>query len=264
MRPPRGLQLFQLRPLKSAATALPTKVEKLEAHASHLLDAFIALRERYALLEPMLFHEAVPRLRGSREQARGFKILRHSLFLSTCQDIAKLSLDTDPRTPSIRNLMLGLGDPAARDELRERFSNWHVPLAEEETDPQIVEALRQLDLRETAENRSRFDQTYLEAITKYSELSSSAAVEACRTVRDKISAHTEVRFVADKYKLVDIAELGLKWGDLRTTIDLMQIMVANLGLLIRNAGFAWDMLDDQLKKASAGFWLPNSAGSAPR
>ena len=160
--------------------------------------------------------------------------------------------------------MLGLGDPAARDELRERFSNWHVPPAEEETDPQIVEALRQLDLRETAENRSRFDRTYLEAITKYAELSSSAAVEACRTVRDKISAHTEVRFVADKYKLVDIAELGLKWGDLRTTIDLMQTMVANLGLLIRNAGFAWDMLDEQLKKASAGFWLPNSAGSAPR
>lgn len=160
--------------------------------------------------------------------------------------------------------MLGLEDPAAHHELRERFSNWHVPLVEEETDPQIVEALRQLDLRETAENRVRFDQTYAEAIAKYAELSTSATVEACLTVRDKVSAHTEVRFVVDRYKLVDIADLGLKWGDLRTTIDLMQTMVANLGLLIRNAGFAWDMLDDQLKKASAGFWLPDVARSTPR
>lgn len=154
--------------------------------------------------------------------------------------------------------MLGLEDPAAHHELRERFSNWHVPLIEEETDPQIVAALRQLDLREAAENRNRFDQTYADAVEKYAELSASSAVNACRTVRDKVSAHTEVRFVADKYKLVDIADLGLKWGDLRTTIDRMQTLVANLGLLIRNAGFAWDMLDEQLQRASAGFWLPDT------
>jgi hypothetical protein len=237
---------------------MPSKVEKLEAHASHLLDAFIALRERYALLEPMLFHEAVPRLRGSHKQARGFKILRHSLFLSTCQDIAKLSLDADPRTPSIRNLVHGLEDPVARDELRERFSNWHAPLIEEETDPQIIEALGQMDLRETAENRIRFDQTYAETVVKYADLSANASVEACRTVRDKVSAHTEVRYVADKYRLIDIADLGMKWGDLGTTIGQMQALVANLGLLIRNAGFAWDMLDDQLQTASTEFWLPDA------
>lgn len=238
---------------------MPSKVDKLEAHASHLLDAFIALRERYALLEPMLFDEAVPRLCGSHKQALGFKILRHSLFLSTCQDIAKLSLDSDPRTPSIRNLVLGLEDAAARHELRERFSNWHAPLIEEEADPQIIEALRQMDLRETVENRIRFDQTYEETVSKYAELSADSSVEACLTVRDKVSAHTEVRFVADKYQLVDIAELGMKWGDLRTTIGKMQALVANLGLLIRNAGFAWDMLDDQLQRASSGFWLPDAA-----
>lgn len=41
---------------------MPTQIQKIEAHASHLLDAFITLRERYALLDPMLFDPDVPRL----------------------------------------------------------------------------------------------------------------------------------------------------------------------------------------------------------
>jgi len=74
------------------------------------------------------------------------------------------------------------------------------------------------------------------------------------TIRDKISAHTEVRYVADKYQFVDIASLGIKWGDMRADIETMQRLVELVGLLIRNAGFAWDMLDEQLETASAAFW----------
>ena len=79
---------------------MPTQIERLEAHAAHLLDAFIQLRERYALLEPMLFGETVSK-GGSGKQGRGFSILKHSLFLSCSQDIAKLTLDDDNRTPSL-------------------------------------------------------------------------------------------------------------------------------------------------------------------
>ena len=64
---------------------MPTQIKKLEAHASHLLDAFIRLRERYSLLDPMLFDPDVPKARGSGIQARGFLTLRHSLFLSCAQ-----------------------------------------------------------------------------------------------------------------------------------------------------------------------------------
>ena len=235
---------------------MPTKIEKLEAHASHLLDAFIALQERYALLEPMLFNVDVPRIRGSFKQARGFMILRHSLFLSTCQDIAKLTRDTDPRTPSISNLLRALENPTVHEYLRERYSNWHVPLVEAETDPQIVEAIRHLELNETAENRIRFDKVFEESKAKFGMLLTSSAIEACHSIRDKLSAHTEVRYVADKYELLDISKLGLKWGDLGGSIKAMEELVSNLGLLIRNAAFAWDMLDVELKKASTEFWLP--------
>lgn len=239
---------------------MPTRIEKLQAHAAHLLDAFIQLRERYALLEPMLFSEIVTKERGAGRQARGFRVLKHSLFLSCSQDIAKLALDDDERTPSLANLIRSLADDDLRAELREQFAVWKIPSIEEESDPEIVAALRRIELREESERREQFDSLYCEATALWAKLSTSAVVKAYRTIRDKLSAHTEVRFVVDKYQFIDVGSIGLKWGDFRTTIEEMQRLVEIMGLLIRNAGFAWDMLDKQLDEAGRGFWeLPRAA-----
>jgi hypothetical protein len=245
-----------IRPISKLGTnELPSQIEKLEAHASHLLDAFIGLRERYEMLDPMLFHEQVPKLRGSGTQARGYMILRHSLFLSCAQDIAKLSLDDDKRTPSIRNLMDTLADSNLRDELRETFANWHSPSIEVETDPKIIDALKQMEIREEAEQRSQFDDLYSQSMAAWTALSTSSFMDGFLTIRDKVSAHTEVQYVADRYQFIDIGSLGIKWVDMRRAIELMQSLVALLGLLIRNAGFAWNVLDEQLSRASNAFWL---------
>lgn len=233
---------------------MSSKHAKIEAHASHLLDAFIELRHRYALLGPMLFEEDVPRRWGSGRRAHGFAILRHTLFLSCCQDIAKLTMDSDGRTPSLRNLMAELADDDLRSGYRDQFATWKLPPVDEEADPAIAAALRQIETDEERELRHQFDTLYDEAVGLWQRLSVSVTMNGFRTIRDKVTAHTEVRHVADKYELVDIAKLGIKWGDLRTTIQAMQRLVAILGMLIRNAGFAWDSLDVQLTRASAGFW----------
>ena len=238
---------------------MPSQIEKLEAHASHLLDVFIGLRERYAMLEPMLFHADVPKLRGSGQQTRGFQILRHSLFLSCAQDIAKLSLDADKRTPSLRNLIDALTDADIRTKLRKRFSVWHIPSVEQETDLEIVAVLKRIEMREEAERRTQFDELYCQATEAWSALSTSPVLKAFLTIRDKLSAHTEVQYIVDKYQFVDIGTLGMKWGDMRETVELMQKLVELLGLLIRNADFAWDMLDEQLSRAASAFWLSADA-----
>ena len=116
---------------------MPSQIEKLEAHASHLLDAFIRLRERYAILEPMLFDQEVVKVHGSGKQAHGFNILRHSLFLSCSQDIAKLSLDSDERTPSVRNIVAKLQDSELCKVLEDRYAIWVIPSAEDGTDPEM-------------------------------------------------------------------------------------------------------------------------------
>lgn len=235
---------------------MPTQIEKMQAHASHLLDSFIHLRERYAMLEPMLFVEEVPKTSGSGKQARGFRILRHSLFLSCAQDIAKLSLDDDKRTPSIKNLVASLRDDSVRGQLRELFSSWHAPLAEEETDPGILEALCKMNLREETERRVQFDASWSEVQQSWADLAASSYMSAFLAIRDKVAAHTEVQYVADKYQFVDIGALGLKWSELGTAIKAMQRLIEGLSLLVRNSGFAWEMLDEQLSRASRNFWLP--------
>ena len=233
---------------------MPSQIEKLEAHASHLLDAFIGLRERYAMLDPMLFDAEVPKQRGSGSQARGFKILRHTLFLSCAQDIAKLTMDKNEKTPSLRNLVEALESDALRQELREKFALWVVPSTEAETDPEIIAALRRMEGREQAERRVQFDDLYNEATSLWTQLSTGSAVQGFLTIRNSISAHTEVRFVADKYQFVDMGTLGIRWDDLKNTIKMMQRLVELVGFIVRDAGFAWDMLDEQLAKASSGFW----------
>jgi len=237
---------------------MPTQVAKLEAHAGHLLDvdAFIRLRERYALLDPMLFNVDVPKARGSGHQKRGFLTLRHSLFLSCAQDIANLTNDSDRRTPSIHNLVAALEDASVLKALRENFSQWHIPSIEQETDPEIVEALRKMELREKKDRGKQFDEIIRTIEADWENLSNAPYLAGFVTIRDKVSAHTEVQLIADKYQLVDIAALGIKWSDMKKAIDTMQRLVENLGLVIRNSGFAWDMLDNQLSKASIAFWLP--------
>lgn len=233
---------------------MPSQIEKLEAHAGHLLDAFIGLREKYAMLDPMLFDPDTNKNRGSREQARGFKILRSSLFLSCAQDIAKLTLDTDKRTPSISNLLGALDETALVSELEDRYAIWVIPSVDEETDTEIATALKRMEERERAERRKRFREHLAELLELWAKLSTAPAMTGFLTVRDKVSAHTEVRFVADKYQLIDIGTLGIKWRDLRASIESMHRIVELIGLIVRNAGFAWDALDHHLSIASKSFW----------
>lgn len=209
----------------------------------------------------MLFDSSVIFANGSGNRARGFSVLKHSLFLSCAQDIAKLTFDDDPRTPSLSNHIKAFSDEALRNKLRERFADWKVPLAEEETDPEIIEALRRMDLREEAQRRAQFDELYCEATSIWSYLSTSTTVKSFKTIRDKVSAHTEVRLVADKYQFVDLGSLGIKWDDIKSTICRMQRLVEIIGQLVRNVGFAWDLLDEQLTQASQGFWEVRGAPS---
>jgi AbiU2 len=238
---------------------MPTQIAKLEAHAGHLLDEFIALKEKYALLDPMLFNDEVTKQRGSNKQYRGFKILRNLIFLSCAQDIAKLSNDSDARTPSIRKLIEYLKDSKIRSKLRELHAGRCRYSIEDEADPEKIAMLREIQRHEQIGRGKEFDD-YYEKLNKAWELfSASSELQSFITLRDKVTAHSEVRNVGDQYQLVDIGKLGIRWADLKPTVELMQVMVKLIGYIIRRAGFDWDGLEVQLTEAALGFWNPQQA-----
>lgn len=156
---------------------MPTPIEKAQAHASHLLDAFIELRQRYALLEPMLFSEVVTKERGSGKQAHGFKILKHSLFLSCSQDIAKLTMDKDKRAASLFNLIRVLTNEIHRNELKNIYSNLNIANATKYSEPDIIASILHMNEQEKYERMNEFDKLYCEAILIWEKLSISPVLK---------------------------------------------------------------------------------------
>jgi len=230
------------------------RLAKLDAHASHLLDAFLVLRERYAMLHPMLFKEGVPERWGSGRRTRGYLTLRHTLFLACCQDIAKIVMDDYDRTPSVKKLVLALENPLVRSELRTRYAVVQPTIVEGQPDQDLIDILRRMDAQEAMQRGEEFDRHYAELMQAWGRLVSSQAIGGFVTIRDKASAHAELAMLDGVYSFFDVSTAGVTWGDLRKTIALVQHAVELLGTVIRGAGFAWEMLDDQLARAADGFW----------
>jgi HEPN superfamily AbiU2-like protein len=234
---------------------MPTQLEKLKAHSNHLLDCFLGLRQTYAFLEPMIFNANLFRVHGFGKRNRGFIVVRERLFFDCVQDIANLSLDTDDRAPSLKNLIEGIRTEDTQRDLRESYTVWHLPkTAEEKNDPALLDALERMELREEDQRRKQFDQHYAEVFSLWESLSSAPAMRAFKTMRDKIVAHSELPFDGTTYKPVDIESLGIKWKDLPETIGTMQRIVVLLGYIIRSADFAWAHFDEMLSRDVNAYW----------
>jgi hypothetical protein len=99
-----------------------------------------------------------------------------------------------------------------------------------------------------------FDQCWATLAAQWPALRDSARLDAFRTWRDKLIAHSELHHTDGKYHLLDLSKQGLKWADLGELVMELQVVVDSLQCVTRAAGFAWDMLTDQLGEASRGFW----------
>ena len=174
--------------------------------------------------------------------------------MSCVQDIAKLVSDKDDKAPSLRNFVAALNSDVLVQQLRDRYAQRVAPLATEESDPELLDALKLLGAQEETERRVEFDSHLRELRDWWSKNECSKTVQACRVIRDKVTAHTEIKYVLDRYVTVDIAALDLKWSDVKNFTLELRTPVAAIGILIRCAGFAWEMLDEQLHTAAKNFW----------
>lgn len=202
---------------------MSTTTAKLKGHAKHLVDEWLALKESYAMLHPTLFDQDVVERYGVGPTAEGFNIIRRVLFLSCAQDIAKLACDRHEKTPSIRKMMGALEGDALRGKLREEFATREVLSNEGPTDPVALFGSVDFETRKREPRRQRFDKAYSEAVSLWKQLSESYALKKFRTIRDKLSAHTEVtRDGVGFRRAVDIGKLGIGSADWQKTIGLIQ------------------------------------------
>jgi hypothetical protein len=202
----------------------------------------------------MLFVEHVPAQYGSGKQARGFAIVKWSLFLSCCQEIAKILSEHDPKASSIRKAMNSLSDQGIRDEFRKRYCDGRGWTPSYEDSPDLSAARKAFALEERQQHGQQFDEIYKEAVRKWREMESSSLLGDFKLVRDKITAHTQLEQVDGEYRPVDINCTGIMWNDLKKTIDDIQQLLEFIGRLTRDASFTWDRLAWTLKETGNDFW----------
>jgi len=238
---------------------MPSRKEKLAAHAEHVLDQFIGLRGKFAVLEPMLFDTVVAGVWGNGKKAQAFATLRNTMVNGCVLDIVNIALDRDERTPNVGKLVAALDDVALIAELREEFAIWKLPPTGV-SDPAILRLLRAGEQREEAERSKKFDEFVEAARTGWKELCASPALSSFGTMRDKLIAHSELWHDQGQYRPRDVSTLGLKFGDLGTTIERLEPLVDRLTLIYRNSSYDFATLKAQLLHGRDAFW----SGQRPR
>ena len=238
-----------------AGRTMNKQITKLQAHTDQLVSCLLGLKEKYAFLRPMLFDGKIVKHFGSGERRRGFESIKYSLFYGCAQDIARITLDNDKRTPSICGIITPLLiNTGLLDELCVRYSSWGY-IVRETDDAELRAALESHLAEETELRRQKFHATFNKLIADWDAFKVKQSTDAFKIIRDKLTAHLELHLCSDDvYRITDIAKLGLKWRDLGEAIKDVEIMITALNSIVRNAGFAMEDFDEGLEKAIQGYW----------
>lgn len=228
------------------------RLEKLISYTEHLLDAFLGLAQKTAVFLPLVGNSKVISIYASGHRAEGFNVLRFALFSSCAQDVIKLTLDNDKRTPSVTNVMFMLADERIRHELRKRYSEWRLP--REPGSKLNEEDLLKYEQQQQARLAGEFDQTFTELQEAWNDFNAQSWVEGLRKLRDKNTSHLEITKTDEGYKPVAIESLGLKWGDLGESVNRLEGLVLKVNALSRQAGFAMEDAKAQFDRTATAFW----------
>lgn len=185
-----------------------------------MLGCFLGLKEKYAFVRPMIFDKDILDKYSEGKRSRGYISIRYALYYDAIQDLVKLAFDkTTKKTPSIINALNTLNHDALRNVLCENFAKREHPVPSHD-EKEVEEALIELEETAEAERREMFVSTYDSILERWDEVEQQHWVNGFKTVRDKLTAHLELRCIDGKYIITDVAELGLKWSDLGDAIKI--------------------------------------------
>jgi len=216
-----------------------------------LLTEFLQLKERYALLHPMLFDNRVEFQHQVLKKRRGFDTLQRSLFLSCCLDIFKLTLDRSSDACMSKSIS-DLDDGKLNAALKAHYIAVELKTYEDDEDPLVDAIDRSLAADRAVEFGRAYDERREIVIEAWGQVKQGATFAKCHHIRHNLVAHT--RLAGAYFDPIDIRALGIEFNELKQAIDLMQSLIEGLGGLIHSSGFAWERFDQNLTGAADDFW----------
>lgn len=219
-------------------------IKKLEGHSSNLLTFYLGIVRKYAVLEPMIYSKTVCDEYGSGVATTGFTIIRSSLYYGLIQELANIVFDSGPSNASINNIVDKLSRNEVTKILRDKYTAEFCP----------EEELKKLYKQRAIERGEEFD-SHLEQLLKLvHDVQSDSDFKAAKAVRDEFTAHLDLQYTNGNYEYPDISKYGLKWGSLKSMIDILKPIIDRIGFVTRDAGFAWKSFEVQNKKIADGYW----------
>jgi hypothetical protein len=104
------------------------------------------------------------------------------------------------------------------------------------------------------ERTLEFDEHLKALINDVEALEHDPEMSACKSIRDKFTAHLDLQSSGNEYSYPDIATFGIKYGTPKRLLSELRPVIERIGYVVRGAGFAWDLFDSQNNKMSDGYW----------
>ena len=217
--------------------SLSELISKHSAHLLHVTNAYRGLEEKYALLDTMLFDEALVQ----KHKNRGFEVLRQALFFTCVVDIVNIACKKGGnKTPSIE----GVASVFCNEEILKYFHDEIVNHEAFVGYPSMQEKQSQKFWENVGTTKAKIDC-----------LLHSSQMEAFETIRDKRIAHLELKKSGDEYELIDISTLGLKWVDIKLVLDDITTIIENLNIVMTGSHIS--KRDEINQKMRDEFWKQN-------
>ena len=146
-----------------------------------------------------------------------------------------------------------------RESLREEFSTWiaSAPIRSagpEKIDKKLLEGFRS---DEVGRLELRFDELWSRLWSGWGSMQGQDWFPRFRSVRNKITAHTEMKRKGGEYEASTPDEFGLTWEDVETALDEIEPLISDLVLAATNSSYGMDSTRSQLNLMAADFWSPD-------
>jgi hypothetical protein len=220
------------------------RLRKLRAYCDNHINLVSVANHKWLALEPMgTDRELLDRINESLG-AHSFNLILHTLLFDLVKDLAALTRDADGRSPSIVVVTSMLRDAdlvaALRADLVKPMSlavTW-AGGADKETHAQV---LAEIDKREARERLDRFDRDFPQWLSDCARLLESELVGRFWDLRRKTIAHYSMIERENNRRIMNIADIGLKWGEPLDLLRQLEELAHRMLLLV--SGTHYDIED---------------------
>ena len=227
-----------------------SEVQQVKKLAEVLVNLLYELEAKYALVEPMIFDKGLSAsYNGQGYAAKGYELLRISLYLDCIKDSSRLYHDGYKTSPSVKNVLDLLSNRLVHQTIRSEFSNWKKELSKKSG----VSFYN--DDAEVIELEKKFDSIYKRVKTTFKNTEKSDLLAKVKRARNKVIAHAEVKKLKGEFHRATIEDVGIKWGDVDDFIKTNRYLIFDIALLVNNTSYADSQYRNIHQKSSKDFWL---------